>query len=393
MKYVKNTKYVLPYVDLDSSIVDVSLLEATVVSQAGTQTLSFVAGVDVPDLYVSSEFTADSDLHTALIKYDGTLKQQFVIRTSVNGEPFAPPLLDFTVQEFASDLGDPADPVVVYVMDVAGNKLAEYPTSYDAATATYSADVSALEQAQYFVVWMVGAGPLFPEFVRSTLIFPQRGMEYVRVVVADAEPPQSVPHVGVRVIVSEVDGTYVTHRFTDSEGDTAFYLLPGEYVFTAYDASKIFTVNNWQIEVQDSNSTEFTNTFQLRTASFSPLIEDPAAAVDTTALFVQLYRLDGQPDWGMPVHVSPVINPADGAIASGVLGRPFVVRTNQNGRAEFRVASGIKLAIAVPPLGIRREVEVPVSAVAVDALTLASSADDQFDIIRDELPTAPRRTP
>ena len=135
-------------------------------------------------------------------------------------------------------------------------------------------------------------------------------------------------------------------------------------------------------------------TYHLITDSFEPTLSDPLDDADMCTLYASIYRMDGEPLAHAPIHIRMLTKPQ---LYSGttVYDSQLHFNTDSNGQVKFRLIQGLKIEVAVPPMGLRRIITVPSgddAAEDVNLFTLLSEANDLFDIQKPQIQTAPRRT-
>jgi len=265
---------------------------------------------------------------------------------------------------------------------------------------------------QYFPVWMVAdaeEGPFNPILMDDPLYICQTtGLETVHIT-AGSTPSggnNGSPHMFATVVVNTLEGAYVAQGVTDIAGDLVLEMAPGTYVFTLIKSGSYYSTNNFEFTISNSSvvradpllypdpSGVDVQAVQLISEVFVPTTTTPVTPPNTCVLYADLFQMDGSPLWNTSVAVSLVTRP-ELFSGAGVFDTKKVYKTDSNGHVEFSLVQGIKIEVAIAPLGIRRIVTVPSGAEAVDPvnlLTLLSGADDPFDVITPAIPFAERRS-
>ena len=281
--------------------------------------------------------------------------------------------------------------------------------TYSATTAAFEADVTFDITGQYFPVWLVSdtidGVYAVSQYVAQALVLQETGLETVLVTAGTLPGTGSngVPHTSATVIVSTEAGEQVAQGVTNSSGALRVTIPPGEYVFTLLKDGYVYTENNWRYTILASEAisrdpTDYAEygdvsvqAVQLATEVFEPTVTVPPSPADMCELYLDLVRMDGTPLWNTTIQVSLVSRP-ELFSGAGVWDTRMVFRTDSNGRAEFSLVQGIKVEIAIAPLGLRRIITVPSSVGPTNLLTLLSGADDPFDVMQPDVYEAPRRT-
>jgi hypothetical protein len=77
----------------------------------------------------------------------------------------------------------------------------------------------------------------------------------------------------------------------------------------------------------------------------------------------------------------------------GSFGTTFKVKTDANGYVEFEVLQGIDITVSLMTHSWSRQITVPSEVGPVNLIGLTGNSDDVFDIIKVNIPDAPRRAP
>jgi hypothetical protein len=400
MKARLGTKKVLHFFDTGSEV-GASTFVATVTESDGTQVaeLSMTQVTETPALYISSAYTpTEAGSLNVFYVYNDIV----IGRESLDvGQPLTDAALstDTVFSYDALEAGGTAETLTLYVFDSAGKTAIpdgdDDPISavYDASYSGYIATVSFDEEGDYFFVWAKDGVPFDSTDV---LVLKPYGLENIRFYCATLLGNNGTPHMETVTIVSKSDGEQVAIGQTDVSGLLNLQVPSGDYVVSILKSGVAYSVNNFNITVGDSISEGLgpRQTFQLITNSFEPTTSDPQDDASMCELFVSIYRMDGSPLAHAPVHVRMISSPQ---LYNGttVYDSQLFFKTDSNGRASFELIQGLKVEVAIPPLGLRRIITVPSgddAAAPVNLFTLLSAAKDLFDIQKPQIQKAPRRT-
>jgi hypothetical protein len=414
MKIKLGTNAVLPFFDSTAVIALASFtVQVDDPSGATVATAGMTAVTDIPDLYLSEPVLFSKvGQYTLTYTYDvDVVKQSYV---DVGAAPISdyPRAVPTTLRLDQREVGGPAETVTVQVIDQAGDT-AFGPTNapYVAGASGYEVAHTFLNQEQYFIVWFTGA-PATPFSMEPALVLTPAGAETCRFTVATLEGNNGQPHIGTTVLASLSDGTAVAQALTDIEGEAVLNLDPTNYVISLEKSGVVFSKNNFTLEVINSReissdpllySPEATEiqAFQIITGSFTPTFTAPISPAPMCQMFADIYRMSGKPLSHANVQVRLLHTPQ---LFSGVavFDTQATYRTDGSGHVEFMLVQGVKIEVIIAPLSLRRIITVPKGDDAVDPNTgqyipinlidLMSNADDVFDIIKAEIPAAPRRT-
>lgn len=400
MKARLGTDKVVHFFDSGSEV-GVGTFVAKVVDSSGTvhSEVSMSQVLSVPNLYLSDGFNlTESGIYDVFYVYDGVV----IYRESVEaGEPLSDVVLGesavFSVPE--QDLGGDDQTVTVYVLDSKGETHIEageddpVPAPYDADYNSYTASLSFDDEGDYFLVWANDGVPFAANHVVALKPY---GLEHVRFYVATLQGNNGTPHIETTVVVSKSGGKQIETGITNLSGILNLKIAPGDYIVSIIKNAVVFSINNFNITVGNSSLEELGDlqAYQLLTESFSPTVSDPLSIASMCTMFASIYRMDGSPLAHAPVHVRMLTKPQlyDGTT---VYDSQLYFKTDSNGRVSFELIQGIKVEVAIPPMGLRRIIEVPSgddAAEPVNLFALLSEAKDLFDIQKPQIQTAPRRT-
>ena len=420
MKIALDTQHRLHFFD-DTNLIGAESFQATILDAANTtvHTLTLTQRIaQFPDVYLTPFFKISAPgSYTVRFTYDGTVvhsESLIVVGSLTTDYPLSEPVnlrmddrvvngaINRTVKLniYASDLSAPDTSVANYV----------------AAEGVYFKNTTFSKEGQYILIWTDAAaaeGPHLPVHVEIVQITQQQGLEKVRFVVGPVIGADfgiganGAAHSGTTLVVSHpVSAAQVAQGVTDEFGEVQLELAQGTYVASIHRSGRVFTTNNKTFIVRNSNRDPVDpnltswpdepkiQAFHFATEVFSPTFTAASSPADMCTLFADIYLMDGQPLINADVYVTLLQKPA---LYSGtaVFDTARVYRTDSNGHVEFSLVQGIQVEIVVAPLSLRRQITVPSgndAATPVNIMTLLSSADDVFDVIKDTRTGAPRRS-
>lgn len=421
MKVALNTQNKLHFFD-DTSIIGNATFQVVIYGpdDVVVHTLALTQQIDdFPDVYLTPFFALITQgTHTAKYSYDGSVIHTEIIHTF--GEVTTDHPLNQAVRLILDDrvVNGAIDRTVKVVVRDAGLTLAPGggDAAYVAADGVYSRDITFTSTGQYFLIWTDAAdaaGPHLPVRVDVIQITQQLGLEKVRFVVGTVIGSDfgiganGAAHANATLVVSHpASANQMAQGVTNAEGLVELELAQGSYIASIHKAGSVFSTNNKAFIVRNSSqdpvdlnltpwpSEPKVQAFHFASEVFQPTFTAPSSPADMCTLFADIYLMDGQPLRNADVYVTLLQKPA---LYSGtaVFDTARVYQTDSNGRVEFSLVQGIQVEIVISPLSLRREITVPSgndAATPVNIMTLLSSADDVFDVIKDTRAVAPRRS-
>lgn len=392
-----NKPRVLFWFDAAGAVLNPALLTGELLSGATVlATLTWVQDISVPNAFASQEVTATrSGSYRVVVSYDGAAIDAFDY--DVGNQPTtAFPLGLTSAPRLSATLAGGTGLTISYrVITAAGAVSALVAAPYDAASASYVATTGYLfdVEAPYLVVWhKVVVATVTPFLAEDAYVCKLDGKEFVAFSLRDQTTPEGVPLAGVTLVISETDGTQVAQGLSGDDGMLALAMPPAaEYIATLYKAGTAFSINNFEIDVPDSDVTAGEHFWPLTTPTFtyttSAVPEQPALC----RLTCLLRGMHGQPLAHADVQVS-LVSRAQLLGSAGIADVKRVCQSDANGLVEFDLVQGVMIEVAISPIGLRRIFTVPAVAGPLDLLALMAAAPDLFDIVVPSIPAAPRYT-
>ena len=310
--------------------------------------------------------------------------------------------------------------VGVKILKADDTLIEDVPADYDAITGNYKATASAMSgEGTYCAIWYnvvstEGGDVTTIVAVRLLQALVPRNFELVQFFIGQVPGP-SVPYQDTKLLLSKAsDGVPVVQGVTSSTGYCSLRLPPDLYIATLAKDGVVFNVNNFSIEVVDSTisfssvqslvagkivdaqiaNAPGTNVFDFITGSFVPTFDPESSAVSVCKLFAKLFSMTGKPVANSEIRVSLLQRPQNFS-GNAVMDTAMVLTTDKNGYVEFDIVQGAMIEVVVMSQSMRRTFVVPSGADAdspVNLMSLMSVAPDPFDIVKETIPAAPRRT-
>jgi len=192
------------------------------------------------------------------------------------------------------------------------------------------------------------------------------------------------PMPGVTVIVSDPGGLFIGSKASDSNGLVKPALPAGEYVLSLKKGNKVFSANNFEVEVIESPTLPV-NRFYLRAKVFTPT--EPAlnkvSIWDKCEVSVYLSDITGAPVQGAKVLLeSESLTSVQGTLLEnvGIVQGRVVVELDSHGYAKFFALRNSSVRVVIEGTGINRQIQIPDKEFA-NLVDLVTEAEDIFTVI------------
>lgn len=359
----------------------------------------------VPGLYVTEDitFTQTGSLFGTWLNVDDEMSP--VILGTFQLSVVSDPIADYAIgvpRKFiyqAPSLDETISDLVLTVYDEDEEEVATSDAAMVAGLGgIYETDdeISLDTEGVYAFVWESAAkGYSYTQMVQY-LVLPSPDTRTIRAYVIDTSVDPQVPQVGVKVLISETDGTPLYQAETDSYGKALFNLRDGDYVMSALKAGYTYSKNNVEITVAAPSNTN-NNYFYLFATPFQAVFDaaPPVSLAEKSLMTIDLVDMSGDPICGTDIIVSSHLIPDTAAGSSGTVGIMEAHRkitTNGVGHAELYLLRGAKVDVAFEGTAIRRTITVP-DQETFNLLDIATEDGDPWDINILEIAAAVRRAP
>lgn len=386
--------YRIPWFDVSGHVADDTLLTCQIVRKDWSSVAILTASnsPDIPNLFFFSEWQPiTEDAWAAHIVYDGVTLQTIEVSAGQRVTPFTtagtPVQAYRTAADFPAASPEPVVTVRFSHVDSTGASVTSVDVAATFVDASYAYVADAYdfpENGLYAAVWFADNIPLVADVL---LIDKLVGKEALQVCLRDNAGD---PHAVATVILSKADGTAIDQCVTDDRGLAYLRAYPGQYILSVVKAGVAFSVNNYAVEVVNTDLNDTQNRLFYNVGSFRPSLAGSAISIPTCGLYCDLFTMTGVPLPNAEIQVT-VLNGPNILAGTGVFNVRQVYCTDSYGRASMQLMRGIDVDITIAPTGVRRQIRVPDEAGPVNLLTLMERANDPFTIVRPNIPAAPRR--